>query len=178
MPQTLVQADSHSARWSPDGNRLAFIDNSNPGHRTVQLLDLHTGKRSVASGVEGFYTVRWVADNLLVAIAEDSKKLMIYDIKTAKWSDLVSATLPGYMVNVEHSPDYKYVYYTTGGPDPMVFRIRLSDRKTEAITSLKSLRLAVGPGLNTQFGVAADGSPVFARDTGSQEIYALSVKWP
>jgi eukaryotic-like serine/threonine-protein kinase len=177
-PQTLVQADSHSARWSPDGNRLVFIDSSNPGHRNVQLLDLSTGRRSVVAGLEGIYAVRWVADDLLVAITGDSKKLMIYDFKTERWSDLVTATLPGYLVNVEHSPDYKYAYYTTGGPDPMVCRVRLSDRRIETISSLKKLPLAVGPGLNTQFGVAADGSPVFARDTGSQEIYALSVKWP
>ena len=60
----------------------------------------------------------------------------------------------------------------------MAFRVRLADRQMETITSLKSLPLAVGPGLNTQFGVAADGSPVFARDIGTQEIYALTVKWP
>jgi hypothetical protein len=82
------------------------------------------------------------------------------------------------MVNVENSPDYKYVYYTTGGPEPMAFRVRLADRKVETITSLKSLPLAVGPGGNTQFGVATDGSPVFSRDTSTQEIYALTVKWP
>ena len=177
-PQTLVETDSRSARWSPDGSRLVFIDSSNPGRSNMQLFDLRTGKRSVVPGSQGFYTVRWVADDLLVAITEDSKKLMIFDLKTQKWSDLVSATLPGYMVNVEHSPDYKYVYYTTGGPGPMAFRVRLADRQLETITSLKSLPLAVGPGLNTQFGVAADGSPVFARDIGTQEIYALSVKWP
>ena len=92
--------------------------------------------------------------------------------------DLVSATLPGYIVNVEHSPNYKSVYYTTGGPEPMAFRVRLADHKVETITSLKSLPLAVGPNENTQFGVTADGSPVFARDIGTQEIYALTVKWP
>ena len=177
-PQTLVETDSRSARWSPNGSRLVFIDSSNPGHSNIQLFDLRTGKRSVVPRSQGFYTVRWVADDLLVAITEDSKKLMIFDLKTQKWSDLVSATLPGYMVNVEHSPDYKYVYYTTGGPGPMAFRVRLADLQTETITSLKSLPLAVGPGLNTQFGVAADGSPVFARDIGTQEIYALTVKWP
>jgi hypothetical protein len=60
---------------------------------------------------------------LLVAIMKDSKKLMIFDAKTQQWSDLVSATMPGYLVNVEHSPDYKYVYYTTGGPEPLAFRV-------------------------------------------------------
>ena len=55
----------------------------------------------------------------------------------------------------------------------MAFRVRLADRQMETITSLKSLPLAVGPGLNTQFGVAADGSPVFARDIGTQRFTRL-----
>jgi hypothetical protein len=59
----------------------------------------------------------------------------------------------------------------------MALRVRLADRKVETITSLKSLPIAVGPGENTQFGVGADGSPVFARDIGTRELYALTVKW-
>jgi eukaryotic-like serine/threonine-protein kinase len=177
-PQTLVETDSRGARWSPDGSRLVLIDSSNPAHSNIQIFDLRTGKRTVVPGSQGFYVVRWVADDLLAAITEDSKKIVIFDARTQKWSDLVSATLPGYIVNVEHSPDLKYVYYTTGGPEPTAFRVRLADREVETITSLKSLPLALGPGQNTQFGVAADGSAVFTRDTGTQEIYALTVKWP
>jgi hypothetical protein len=82
------------------------------------------------------------------------------------------------VVNWAHSPDYKYVYYTTGGADPQALRVRLSDRKVEVITSLKDLPRTTGPDGNTQIGVAPDGSPVFTRDIGTQEIYALSVKWP
>jgi hypothetical protein len=33
-------------------------------------------------------------------------------------------------------------------------------------------------GAEAQVGVAPDGSPVLTRDIGTQEIYALSVKWP
>jgi hypothetical protein len=64
------------------------------------------------------------------------------------------------------------------GAEPMAFRVRLADHSVETITSLKGLPLAIGPGANIQFGVAPDGSPVFTRDTGTQEIYALTVKWP
>ncbi len=31
---------------------------------------------------------------------------------------------------------------------------------------------------NTQINIAPDGSPIFIRDTGYQEIYALNVRWP
>jgi hypothetical protein len=31
---------------------------------------------------------------------------------------------------------------------------------------------------STQISIAPDGSPVFTRDTGYQEIYALNIRWP
>jgi len=43
---------------------------------------------------------------------------------------------------------------------------------------LKDLRRALGPDGNTQISVAPDGSAIFTRDVGTQEIYALSLKWP
>jgi DNA-binding beta-propeller fold protein YncE len=91
---------------------------------------------------------------------------------------LVSSTTTGYVVNWAHSPDYKYVYYTTGGAEPMASRIRLADHQVETITSLKGLPRGTGPGGNTEISVAPDGSAVFTRNTGTQEIYALTVKWP
>ena len=69
------------------------------------------------------------------------------------------------------------MYYTTGGPEPQVVRIRPSDRKSEVITGLKGIRRALGVG-RTGLSVAPDGSPILTRDLGSQEIYALTVKWP
>ena len=66
---------------------------------------------------------------MLVAATGDHKKLVVYDLKTQKWSDLVSSTTTGYVVNWTHSPDYKSVYYTTGGAEPMAFRNRLADHQ-------------------------------------------------
>ena len=58
-------------------------------------------------------------------------------------------------------------------------RLRLADHKIEEIASLKDLRRVVDSiENNTQLSVAPDGSPVFARDIGTQEIYALTMKWP
>jgi hypothetical protein len=49
----------------------------------------------------------------------------------------------------------------------------------EPITSLTGLRRVVDAvEQGTNIGVAPDGSPVFTRDIGTQEIYALNVKWP
>ena len=103
---------------------------------------------------------------------------MVFDVKTKKWSDLLPGMAPPIFVNWAHSPDCKYLYFSTGGKDPQVSRVRLADRYVETITSLKDLRQATGPDGNTQLGVAPDGSPVFTRDIGTQEIYALTLKWP
>jgi hypothetical protein len=43
---------------------------------------------------------------------------------------------------------------------------------------LKLNRITDGAERSYQIGVSSDGSLVFTRDIGAQEIYALSVKWP
>ena len=177
QPQTISETDSYAPNWSPDGSLLVFTNRSDSPDNKIQLFDLRTGKRSVVPGPEGLYSAKWVAEDMLAVATRDFKKLMIFETKTQKWSDLVSLAMPRYIVNWAHSPDYKYVYYRTGGAEPMALRVRLADHKIETITSLKGLSRAVGPGGNTDISVAPDGSAVFTRDIGTQEIYALTVKW-
>ena len=57
-----------------------------------------------------------------------------------------------------------------------MIRVGLSDRKSEVITGLKGIRRAMLG--NTEVRVAPHGSPIFTRELGAEEIYALSVKWP
>jgi hypothetical protein len=81
-------------------------------------------------------------------------------------------------VNWLVSPDRKYLYYTTGGGEPMTLRIRFADRQIETITSLKAVRRVVDSVVgNTQIDIAPNGSPIFTRDVGTQEIYALKLGW-
>ena len=122
--------------------------------------------------------MQWVAKDMLVAAPLDLTKLVAFDLRTQKWSDLVSGPIPGGVANWAHAPDFEYVYYATGGLEPQAQRVRLADRKVETIASLKGLNRAKGPDGNTQVSVAPDGSVVFTRNTGTQEIYALTVKWP
>ena len=117
----------------------------------------------------------WIDQNTLVAATLDQKKLVTLDFKSGDWSDLLTTEVVEFMP----SPDGKYIYYTTGGLDPSAMRLRLADHKVEALTSLKDLRRVADYDTNTtQLSVAPDGSPIFTRDIGTQEIYALTVKWP
>ena len=54
-------------------------------------------------------------------------------------------------------------------------RLRRFELEAESTAALNQLQVH---GAETQFCVAPDGSPVFTRDIGTQEIYGLSVKWP
>jgi eukaryotic-like serine/threonine-protein kinase len=175
-PPTIVEKDGSWPHWSPDGSLLVFMDRGASRH--IHILDLRTGTSSLVPGPADMLNPQWVGDDRLVAGTQDFTKLMVFDVRAQQWSELVSFTAPGYLVNWIHSPDYKSVDYITGGTGPMLFRVSLADRKIETITSLKGLHRATGPHGNTEISVAPDGSAVFTRDIGTQEIYALTVKWP
>jgi hypothetical protein len=177
-PRRIAEKRSWGASWSPDGNRVVFADYADRPHVKFQVYDLRTGNRSFVPEADGLIGVQWVAEDLLVAASADHRRLVEFDFKTQKWSDLVPGPIPGGVVNWAHSPDFKYVHYTSGGAESQAFRVRLADHKVETITSLKELPRATGPDGGTQISVAPDGSPVFTRDIGTQEIYALTVKWP
>jgi Tol biopolymer transport system component len=116
-PQKVVEKDACCANWSPGGNLLVFTYGRDPAHPELQFLDLRTGKRSVVPGSQDLDGGQWVDENTLVAAPPNSAKLMIFDVRTQRWSDLVPGEVPGSVINWAHSPDYQYVYYTAEEPN-------------------------------------------------------------
>ncbi len=179
LPQKIVERNTSVATWSPDGNLLVVNSLTDPstgneGGVYMQIFDLRTGKLSVVPSSQGLCCGQWFNQNTIVAATANGSKFLTFDVKTQKWTHLVS----GDFGNWNLSPDRKYFYFTTVGVDPKVERLRVADHQVETITSLKGLRRVEDWVENTQINVAPDGSPVFARDIGSQEIYALTIKWP
>jgi serine/threonine protein kinase len=181
-PPHRIASQSGAAKFSPDQNLLiitSVIEGMHPGDKNsleLQLLDLRTGKISVLPSSEGKLGGEWITQDTIVAVTQVAAKLVLFDFKTQKWTDLGVANF----VNWAVSRDGKYLTFTTGGAEPKVQRLRFADRQIETITSLKDLRRVVDSVElgGTQINIAPDGSPVFTRDIGSQEIYALSVRWP
>ena len=100
-----------------------------------------------------------------------------FDVKTGKQTQVL--TIPDKFANWEMSPDGSYFFYQTAGNDPRIFRMRIKDRKVEEVASLKDFRPVQDPYIgNTQLNVGPDNSPLLTRDIGTQEVYALTVKWP
>ncbi len=165
--------DEGDPNWSPDGNLLVFASFSSQ-NSVVNIVDLQTHKVSVVPGSEGFFSPHWSPDGrYLAAHSSDSQKLVLFDFKTQKWTELagITSAYPNW------SKDGDYIYFHTFGTEPAIYRVRVSDHKLEKITSLKGLRLTIGD-FGTWCGLAPDDSPLVLRDVGSQEIYALDLQLP
>jgi WD40 repeat protein len=173
-PQRIGNRRFLGPNWSPDGMHLAATTLGDNGDRALQLFDLEAGTFSPVFSSDGFSGGQWVSPNQVIADSDNKGRVMIFDVKTKTWSDLGAGEVSCFA----HSLDYKYVYYVTAGPEPKAMRIRLADRKIEFIADLKDFRWALGAGGHIQISVAPDGSPIFTRNIGTQEIYALTVKWP
>jgi serine/threonine protein kinase/Tol biopolymer transport system component len=163
-----------SATWSPDGNYLYFQTSSSA--RGGALIDLRTGKKSAVPSSTQIWAF-WLDQHTLIGASEELSKFITFSFKTGKWTDFAPGSLSEPIMDYQMSPDYKYFYFTTRGAEPKAMRYRVSDQRLDMIASLKGFHWAVNSGL-TQINVAPDGSPVFTRDTGYQEIYALNIRWP
>jgi serine/threonine protein kinase len=169
------------ATWSPDGKSM-LCTSLRQGKQlgdtdAFQLQILNVANRSFSVIPDSLNKLGsfWVTQDRLVAATQDSTKFLLFDFKTQKWTELFKGTFTNWFA----SPDKKYLYFTTGGSEETkVLRIRFADHKLETITSLKDFRRLEDPVQGTQISVAPDGSALLTRDAGTQEIYALNVRWP
>ena len=166
--------------WSPDQNSLVFggvpwLEGGAPGSALIHMIDLKTRQVSTLSGSEGLYSPHWSPDGRYVlAMSLNSPKLMLFDFSTRKWAELVSS--PAAYPNWSH--DGSYIYFTNPYiAEPAIYRVRISDRKLELVTSLSRQRLGWSIA-GKWMGLAGDDSPLVLRDTGSEEIYALDWEAP
>ena len=188
-PQELISGPySHGdVGWSPDGNRLVFGSmDSAPSSFVIQLLDLRTHQVSKLPGSEGFFSPRWSPDgHYIMTISPGSgDKLLLFDLTTQKWRDLCKSPLWGYP---SWSRDSNYIYVGCGSAttatsptlhpseEPALCRVRVSDGKLEKLASLRNIRVT---GTYQWTGLTTDDSPLFLRDVGTDEIYALNVDLP
>jgi len=170
--------------WSPDTNQVAFtsfVSGKRFGEMSfyqTRVLNLRDGGTSVILNSEDTVGAFFVEGEGLVAAktGQGNSKIMLFNLKKKEWS--VLATDQNGFVNWQPSLDGKYLYCVTAGNDPKVLRIRISDRAVEPIAGLKDLRRVGAPYVNTSLNVAPDGSVLFTRDIGTQEIYSLTVNWP
>ena len=163
--------------WSPDGKRIAFGRLAYANNKDIEVLDLQTHRLSVLPGSQDIFSPRWSPDGrFLAAVGNDSRKLMLFDFQTQKWTDWVTQnTQLGYP---SWSQDGKYLYFdSTYSNSESYFRIKVGETKPESVLSLKGFRRYFGFA-GPWSGLTPDGTPIFVRDISTQEIYALDVQLP
>ncbi|KAA6465012.1 hypothetical protein DYQ86_03405 [Acidobacteria bacterium AB60] len=163
--------------WSADGKSV-FVSLRVPFREGggISKLDLTTGAISELPGSAHFFSQRCSPDGMfLVAVTTDSKKLMLYRLRSGEWTQLLRVT--GLIAYPNWSHDSKYVYFEGREDGPAVFRIRVSDHKLERLISLAGVRRFSGD-LWQWSGLAPDDSFLLSRDASTQEVYALEWQAP
>jgi serine/threonine protein kinase/Tol biopolymer transport system component len=174
LPRDLNEADP---TWSPDGSTLAFgtfpeYEETRPEVRAIYLYHPSTHRVEVMPGSLGLYSPRWSPNGLYLSAmpAADSGKLLLFDARMHKWKRLLALPL-GYP---QWSSDSKYIYFQDfRHRDVSLSRVQLSTQQVETLTTLGDIN-HIGYGVHGPWmGLSPDDSPLFVRDTGVQEIYAL-----
>jgi Tol biopolymer transport system component len=157
--------------WSPDGASLAFgcAPTVPAREASIRVVDLKTSRVSVLPGSEGMWAPRWSPDGRFIAgLSSADKRVVLYDPETQTQSELssVMGRYPGW------SRDSESLFYRSFGEDASWWRVRLHDRKTERVASLKNMQVTLW------FAPAPDNSLITAREVGTDEIYALDWEAP
>jgi eukaryotic-like serine/threonine-protein kinase len=159
--------------WSPDGSKIVFSNESNDPSSAIHVLDVASRHVSDLPDSQGLYSPRWSPDGRYIsAFSADSKRLLLFDFQTSKWTELASGSLS--WLNWSHDGQYVYVLDYRG--KNAVVRIRISDHKTEPVVDLKNF---AGTGrYGACLTLAPDDSPLLLRDTGTQDVYSVDWETP
>jgi Tol biopolymer transport system component len=176
-PVTSLNDEEGAPTWSPDSAQVAFGGMIQPPERTagqlvIHILNLKTGQLSQVPGSGGLWTARWSPDGrYITALTQDSHNLMLFDFRTSRWVKLATmAKIP----DVIWSRHGEVLYFN--GEDAAgaraIFRVKIPGAQLEQLASL------TGRSEWEWLGLTPDDSPLIAHHVETQEIYALTVKWP
>ncbi len=170
-PRQLLPDDRHNQEdpnWSPDGTKIAFGGQSNDSASNLRVLDLASGQVSSLPDSQGMFSPRWSPNGKnLVALSADSKRVLMFDFQTQKWTEIASGSL-GWL---NWSSDGQYVYFLDYTGTGAVLRVRVADHKSEKVADLKNF-ITTGR-YGGWLALAPDDSPLLLRDAGTQDVYSL-----
>jgi len=172
-PLTIDDPHSQDPTWSSDGSKIMFGGSAGDPASTVRTFDFTTHQIQTLPDSTGLYSPRWSPNGRYVAaMSADSTKLVLFDFKTQKWSELTKGTL-GWMC-WSNTGEYLFaVDYTGTGT---VLKIRLSDRTIQRMFDLKDISPTGYWGASLT--LAPDDSPLMLRNAGTQDVYALDWETP
>jgi Tol biopolymer transport system component/DNA-binding winged helix-turn-helix (wHTH) protein len=170
-------------QWSPDGRLLILalyppgLVSTTPQDFSVGQFDLHAKKITTLPGSEGMLGPRLSPDGRYIStLSVDTKKAMLLELSTGKWSELATGTI---LLYPNWSLDSKYAYFEDLGADgPEIDRVAVATQKKERVAVLTGISRAPMMDSSPWNGVAPDGSPLIMRDVGNRELYSLELQLP
>ncbi|MGO4881259.1 MAG: hypothetical protein ACLP59_10595 [Bryobacteraceae bacterium] len=139
----------------------------------IHLFDFQSGKTSDLPRSTGLWTARACPTGRYVAaVTRDNRKLMLYDMRTAAWTELATFADSSIGTNPTWSKDGKFVYVDApDSSDPAIYRISVPGKRLERLVSLKGIQRVHG-NMGVWMGLTPDNLPLILRATQSGEIYA------
>jgi hypothetical protein len=133
----------------------------------IHLLDLKTRHVSTLPGSEGLFFPRLSPDGrFLVAMIVDSLKLLLFNIMTQRWEELLQGR---YVNNPTWSRTGEYLYFSNPEePGTPFYRVRIADHKLERVATA-NLPRGLPFGISGRWtGLASDDSPFWSTTPASR----------
>jgi Tol biopolymer transport system component len=167
-------AEEIAPTWSPNGSKLLFRLDQAGRRNVLQIVELSTGVAETVPDSLGKFNQRWSPDGKFIAATpNDEKGLYVFDLARREWSILTAmrADYPNW------SHDGKAIYFCSylQNREEGIFRVSLSTRRVELVTSLAGTRRAMNEMYTQWAGLAPDDSPVILKSADLQQIYLLSL---
>ena len=165
--------DQIDSTWSADGNEVVFASAQITDPKCdLRILDIANHTVKTVPGSLGLFGPRWSPDGRYIAAeSTDELNLRVFDTKTQRWSTLLENVRTSWPNWSRDSHAIYYVHVAEG--DRNVSRIRATGGKPERILDLKDLHFTgTWAGAMT---IDPTGAPLMLRDTGSDDIFALTL---
>jgi eukaryotic-like serine/threonine-protein kinase len=158
--------------WSPDGKKIVYSTSRLGGRDTkslIRVLDMPTGEVITLPGSEGMFSPRWSPDGKYISASTfDQLSINLFELATQKWTVLHK----GIIAFPAWSADSRFMYYLSYVEDPGVFRVRIATGEVERVLSL--MNVPYTGTLGSWMALDPTDAPLMLRDTGTNDIYALT----